>query len=128
MSRSLPAKVFFCIVFLCEISFSAFALEPRVLVNGGALITDVPAELRNGQVFVPLNASLAAALGGSLDVRFDNDITQVQIEAADTQVVFTGGSTIMLVDGDERTAAAIPYENETGLLMAGANDLFGALG
>lgn len=128
MSRSLPAKVFLCFVFLCAFSFSAFAREPRVLVNGLYLRADVPAELREGRVYVPLGPGLAGALGGAVDVRLDGDATQAQIEALDTQIVFTEGSPLMLVDGEERAAAAIPYENESGLLMAGAGDLFGALG
>ena len=105
------------------------AETPEITVNGTILRSGMPAEIRNGGVFLPLTQSLAEVLGADLDVILDEKgLVSARLLFREYELKFREGGGEMTVNGRQVLLSGAAYASAGGVLMAPAADLFRALG
>src|SRR4051794_9623304 len=90
------------------------AAGAALAVDRKTLETDVPPEMKDGRVFVPLRAA-GTALGGKVD--WDASTQTVNIKRGTHTVVLTVGQTSAKVDGQDRTLDSPPYLKDGRVLV-----------
>lgn len=132
LSRYAAMAAFF---FVFNLSFPAQASavqppdykNPSVFINNVLLPLDIPASMRNGEVFIPVTAEFALAMGGEFDLSIEGGKTSIRLNIMDRLIEFMEGSVDYTVDGSPMKAAEAPYLESEGVLMIPAKDLFAAL-